>query len=162
MHPVSYKICVLILLFLKLSVLKAQESVNTSGGDITGESGFVSYSIGQVVYTTNQATSGTVAQGVQHAYEIFIVGIGENPFDISIVLYPNPTSDILTLQIGNYNKEKLAYQLYDLHGRLLNSNQIVSQNTQINMEDYPATSYLVYVVSQENKNFKTFKIIKTN
>ena len=50
---------------------QAQESANSSGGDATGSGGTIAYSIGQVVYTTNTGSNGSVAKGVQHAYEIF-------------------------------------------------------------------------------------------
>jgi hypothetical protein len=56
---------------------QAQESANVSGGDATGSGGTVAYSVGQVVYTTNTGSTGSVAQGVQHAFEIFTVGIKE-------------------------------------------------------------------------------------
>jgi hypothetical protein len=85
---------------------QAQESVNASGGDATGTSGTVAYSVGQVVYTSNTGSTGSVAQGVQQSYEIFMVGIKETELNISLSVFPNPTSDNLTLQISNYNHEK--------------------------------------------------------
>jgi len=45
----------------------AQDSTNSSGGNATGSGGTVAYSVGQVVYTTNTGTNGSLAQGVQHA-----------------------------------------------------------------------------------------------
>jgi hypothetical protein len=80
--------------------------VNASGGDATGTSGTVAYSVGQVVYTSNTGSTGSVAQGVQQSYEIFMVGIKETELNISLSVFPNPTSDNLTLQISNYNHEK--------------------------------------------------------
>jgi hypothetical protein len=52
---------------------QAQESTNASGADVIGSGGSVAYSIGQVVYTTNTGSTGSVAQGVLHAFEIFTV-----------------------------------------------------------------------------------------
>ena len=56
------------------SFAQAQESVNSTGGNATGSGGTVAYSVGQVVYTANTGSSGNVEQGVQHAYEILVVG----------------------------------------------------------------------------------------
>lgn len=98
---------------------KAQESTNASGGDATGSGGTVAYSVGEIVYTTNAGSLGSAAQGVQHAYEIFTMGIEETALHISLTAFPNPTTDNLTLQISEYNSEKLAYKLYDLHGKML-------------------------------------------
>jgi len=139
---------------------KAQESANASGGDVTGSGGTVAYSIGQVVYTTNTGSSGSVAQGVQHAYEIFTVGIKETTLNISLTAFPNPTTENLTLQISDFNNEKFAYQLFDIQGKLLSKDQVTAQKTQINTASLPAATYFINVVNQENKQVQSFKIIK--
>lgn len=139
---------------------QAQESANSSGGDATGSGGTVAYSVGQIVYTTNTGSSGTVSQGVQHAYEIFTVGIKETGLNILLIAFPNPTTDNLTLQIQDYNNEKLSYQLFDMQGKWLSNGHIVAQQTQINMNNLPAATYFIHVVNQENKKVKSFKIIK--
>jgi hypothetical protein len=139
---------------------QAQESTNTSGGDATGSGGTVAYSVGQVVYTTNTGSTGSVAQGVQHAYEIFTVGIKETALNISLIAFPNPTTENLTLQISDYNNEKLSYQLFDMQGKQLSNGQITAQKTEIYMNSLPAATYFVNVVNQENKKVQSFKIIK--
>ena len=142
------------------SLAQAQESINASGGDASGSGGTVAYSVGQVVYTTNSSSSGTVSQGVQHAYEIFTVGIKETELSISLSVFPNPTADNLTLQISDYNNEKLSYQLFDMQGKLLSNGQIAAQQTQIDMNSFPPATYFVNVVTQEKNKVKSFRIIK--
>jgi hypothetical protein len=139
---------------------QAQESANASGGDATGSGGTVAYSVGQVVYTTNTGGTGSVAQGVQHAYEIFTVGIKETNLNISLTAFPNPTTENLTLQISAYNNEQLSYQLFDIQGKLLSNGQILEQQTQINMNSLPPATYFINIVNQENKKVQSFKIIK--
>jgi len=139
---------------------QAQESANASGGDATGSGGTVAYSVGQVVYITNTGSTGSVAQGVQHAYEIFTVGIKETELNILLTAFPNPTADNLTLQISDYNNEKLSYQLFDMQGKQLSNAQITAQQTQINMNSLPTATYFINVVNQENKKVQSFKIIK--
>lgn len=153
---------------IKLSVLllsigisvQAQQATTTTGGDASGSGGTVAYSVGQVVYTTNTDASGTVSQGVQHAYEIFTVGIKETELNISLTAFPNPTTENLTLQISDYNNEQLSYQLFDMQGKQLSNGQITAQQTQINMNSLPTATYFVNVVNQENKKVQSFKIIK--
>ena len=140
---------------------QSQESANASGGDATGSGGTVAYSVGQVVYTSNTSSSGTVDQGVQHAFEIYTVGIKETELNISLSVFPNPTVDYLTLQIRDYNNEKLSYQLFDMQGKLLNNGQVTAQQTQINTASLPSATYFINVVNQENKQVQSFKIIKT-
>jgi len=153
---------------IKLSVLllgigitaQAQQATTASGGDASGSGGTVAYSVGQVVYTTNTDASGTVSQGVQQAYEIFAVGIKETELNISLSAFPNPTADNLTLQISDYNNEKLSYQLYDMQGKLLTNGQVNAQQTQINTVSLPPAPYFINVVNHENKKVRSFKIIK--
>jgi hypothetical protein len=80
--------------------------------------------------------------------------------NISLSVFPNPTVDNLTLQIGDYNNEKLSYQLFDMHGKLLNNGQVTAQQTKINTVSFPSATYFIHVVNQENKKIKSFKIIK--
>jgi hypothetical protein len=156
----SRPIALLAVGLLWAGLAQAQESVNASGGDATGSGGTVAYSVGQVVYTTNTGSTGTVAQGVQHAYEIYSVGINETELNISLSAFPNPTTENLTLQISDYNNEKLTYQLFDMQGKELSNGQIVAQQTQINMNGFPSATYFLNVLNQENKKFQSFKIIK--
>jgi hypothetical protein len=141
-------------------IAQAQESANASGGDAIGSGGTIAYSIGQVVYTTNTGSSGSAAQGIQNAYEIFNVGIEETTLNMSLIAFPNPTSENLTLQISDYNNEKLGFQLYDLQGKLLTSGLVIAKQTQINTSSLPFATYFFHVVNQENQKVQSFKIIK--
>lgn len=140
--------------------LHAQETVPATGGDASGSGGSSNYTIGQIVYTTNTSTYGSVTQGVQQPYEISTtVGIELTEIDLELVAYPNPTNNALTLIIGNYNNEKLTYHLYDMKGKLLENKQIVNISTIIGMQDLPGSTYLLNVLDS-NSLIKTFRIIK--
>jgi hypothetical protein len=79
---------------------------------------------------------------------------------MTLTAFPNPTAENLTLQISDYNNEKLAYQLFDMQGKLVSNGQIVAQQTFINMNSLPTAIYFVYVVNQENQKVQSFKIVK--
>ena len=151
-----------LLLGLGLTGLQAQTSINATGGDASGSGGSASYSVGQVVYTTNTGTNGTVAQGVQQPYEISVVtGIEEaKGINLSVTAYPNPTTDYLTLSIAEFEISNLSYQLYDMNGKLLQNAKITGNQTSIAMSNLVPATYFVKVL-QESKVVKTFKIIKT-
>lgn len=150
----------LVAILLSASFAQAQESANASGGDATGSGGTVAYSVGQVVYTTNTGSTGSLAQGVQQTYGILNLGINETAMNMTLTAFPNPTAENLTLQISDYNNEKLAYQLFDMQGKLVSNGQIVAQQTFINMNSLPTATYFVYVVNQENQKVQSFKIVK--
>ncbi|MCX6195667.1 MAG: T9SS type A sorting domain-containing protein [Flavobacteriia bacterium] len=152
----------LILSFLFSFSMKAQTShqvLSASGGDATGTGGSVAYSVGQIVYTTSTGTTGSVAQGVEQAYEISSVGIKETALNISLSVFPNPTSDFLTLKVEDYNNEALSYNLLDQQGKLVLNEQITNQETQVAMSTLARGAYFINIV-QANKKIQTFKIIK--
>jgi hypothetical protein len=162
MRHKKLKLSVLILLGIGIPGLYAQEAIPSSGGIASGSGGTASYSVGQVVYTTNDGgENGTVAQGVQQPFEISVVlGIEEaEEINLSVSACPNPTSDYLTLSVANLDASKLAYQLYDINGNLLQSEKITGNEISIFMSNFVPATYFVKVTN-ENKEVKTFKIIK--
>ena len=44
---------------------QAQQATTATGGNASGSGGTVAYSVGQIVYTTNTGSTGSVAQGMQ-------------------------------------------------------------------------------------------------
>jgi len=150
----------LVFLFTLLAVieLQAQESPTASGGEATGAGGTMSYSVGQVVYTTNTGANGSVSQGVQQPYDIFTtVGINETSINLEMNVYPNPTSDYLTLKVEV--SKGLSYQLFDMQGKLIENRKLKANNTIIQMEGLPKATYFLKV-TEESQTVKTFKIIK--
>jgi len=157
------KLSALLLLGIGFNQGYAQQASIASGGDASGVGGSVAYSVGQIVYTTNTGITGSVAQGVQQPYEISITtGMLETDIKLNLSAYPNPTTNYLMLQIdasASLSNQSMSYQLYDISGKLLESNTIVASSTTIKMEQMPTGTYLLKV-TQNNKEVKTFKIIK--
>jgi hypothetical protein len=153
----------IILAYLFCSVaLHAQESINNSGGNANGIGGTVSYSIGQVAFTTISNNNGSVAQGVQQAYEIFTIGIHEDSTNIQLSTYPNPTSDFVLLEVVSDSNQKLTYQLLDANGKEVGNNVIATNQTLIPMEKLENGTYFLNVSIDFKKQLQTFKIIKHN
>ena len=141
--------------------LSAQQSSNAAGGNATGTGGTVSYSVGQMNYTTNTGTSGSACQGVQQPYEIYTVTSVDEAKDLNINLstFPNPTFDFLTLKIESSTTKNLSYLLFDMNGKLLASQKIDGVETKIAMNNYAAATYFIKI-TENNNTLKTFKIIK--
>ena len=147
------------LLSFSMNAQTSHQVLSATGGDASGSGGSVAYSVGQIVYTTSTGTTGSVAQGVEQAYEISSVGIKETALNISLSIFPNPTSDYLTLKVQDYNNEALSYSLLDEQGKLVLNEQITNQDTQVAMSNLARGAYFINVL-QENKKIQTFKIIK--
>ena len=151
---------------LCVGIVQAQESVNSTGNIATGSNGTVTYTIGQLIYTTNSAVSGHLAQGVQHPYEIFKIDSISTSYrkeaqeHFSILLFPNPTADNIILDVQDYINEKLLYFLFDYNGKLIFHKQITGKQTHIDLGNLPSSIYFVNVVDDENKKVQSFKITK--
>ncbi len=155
------KLSIMLLLGVGLIGLQAQGSVNTTGGNASGNGGSISYSIGQLAIKTHTGTNGSIAEGLQQPYQISVVKAIEESQEIklSVMAYPNPTSNYLTLTINESDLSNLLYQLYDINGNLLQSQRITKTNNCILMDKLAPASYFVKII-QKNKEVKTFKIIK--
>jgi len=153
----------IIFLFIGLGLtgLWAQNALPTSGGDASGGGGTMSYTVGTLVYTTNSSSDGTISQGVQQSYEIWMVTETEEgkQITLSISAYPNPTTDYLILHIEDKNIKELCYQLIDINGKILENKIITDNETSIDMNKLDRAIYFLKV-TKEKTDLKTFKIIK--
>jgi hypothetical protein len=144
------------------STAQAQQSINAAGGDAQGSGGSVSYTIGQIDYTCYEGLGGTVNQGVQQLNELSeYLEINFPEIKLEMVIYPNPTTDLVNLKIENDKTEYLSYALFDMQGRQVATNTITQNETQIQMKHLASAIYLLSVFDK-NKLLKTFKIIKKN
>jgi hypothetical protein len=153
-----------LLLCLGLFGIQAQDAIPTTGGNALGSRGTASYSVGQVVYTTNTSSSGSVSQGVQQPYDISVVNSVEQAKGISLqcTAYPNPTTDKLILKFDASSVlsiQLLNYQLFDISGKLIQHQKIESNQTSISMDGLFSATYFLKI-TDNNKEIKTFKIIK--
>lgn len=150
----------LLLVGFGLTTVQAQQAPNASGGDASGSGGSVAYSVGQVVYSTQTGTTGSIIQGVQQPYEISVVlGLEDHQISLNMQTYPNPTTDFLTLNIGDNDVSNLSFQLFDLTGKLIESKKITNTIETIRMENLSSAIYFLKV-SKNQKEVKTFKLIK--
>ena len=147
-------------LFCATQLSYAQETIPSTGGNATGTGGVSSYTVGQLVYTTNASTSGSVSQGVQQAFEFQTLGnSGLLAAQLTAVTYPNPTTDFIVLKITDTALENLQYTLFDLNGKTIASKPIRTPSTEIAMKNLSVGIYLLKL-TKKNKPLKTFKVIK--
>ena len=143
------------------SGLWAQDAVSAAGGEASGNEGTVSYTIGQVVYTTAAGQTGSVCQGVQHAYEIYSVGMPESPDGSSISVFPNPAADQIFIRSSEKSDQNLGFMLFDSQGKLIQTGNLSGEVTPLNTADLPAAIYHLSF-NRDEKIIQNFRIVKTN
>jgi hypothetical protein len=160
------KLSAILLLGIGLTGLQAQTSISATGGNASGSGGSVSHSLGQVAYQTHTGTNGSISEGVQQPYEIWVItGIeAAKNINLSVSVYPNPTADHLTLSIDkdiktSHELSPMSYQLYDMNGKLLQHEKVTVNQTSIVMSNLVPATYFVKVI-RGSKELKTFKVIK--
>ena len=158
----KYKKTKILLAFSFLGLgIQAQETTLASGSKASGIDGEINYSIGQIVYSTNKDTNASITQGTQQPFEIStLLGIEQISINLNVLVYPNPTTDFLTLDIEN-DFPDLSYILYDLQGKIIETKKIKSNSSRITTEKLSPSTYFLKVLKNRN-TLKTFKIIKTN
>lgn len=150
---------VLILLTCSLKNSCAQQIVLAAGGEATGSTGMVSYSVGQIDYITLTGAGGTVTEGIQQPYEILFNGLNDPRLNLECIAYPNPATTFVRLKIENREIKNLSYRIYSLNGMIVKENLIQEKETIIPMDELMAGTYLL-TVSENEIAVNSYKIIK--
>jgi len=153
-----------VLLLICLSPVLGQETVVTSGGDATGSGGSISFSVGQIFYHTHEGGGGTVNEGLQQPYEIYVVTSADDLLNITLPMkvFPNPVVDHLQLVVDKMVDFSLAgyhFQLLDSQGRTVQGARITGRHTEIDMSQLLPAVYFLRVMDSR-RELKTFKMIK--
>ena len=138
----------------------SQEIITTTGGNCSGTGGSCSYTIGQISYSTLTNSNQSIAQGVQQPIEIEVLSDGDFLSEnVSVKVYPNPTSETIFLEISDQFGDNCTYSILDSNGRELGRGVIRDSITPITIKNFAIGIYFLKVTKQKSSN-KVFKIIK--
>ena len=142
--------------------VQAQQTALSSGGNGSGIGGSFSYSVGQPMYTAQSNSATTLSKGVQQGFELFLItGLeDEDRFGLAATVFPNPTSNYLTIEIKNYSSDAaMEIFLFDAKGQQVHRQQVVDVQTHLEMEHLSSALYMLKLI-QGNKLVKVVKVIK--
>lgn len=142
--------------------------VNAVGATMTQSSGSLHFTVGDLVVDSqtddqgnslgggfvNSATSSTVIVSVEQTEEQLW----------AIALYPNPTSDHITLNWERDLNGDVNLLLTDLQGRKFMSRNYpgTMKTLVIDTSDLPAGTYLLQLMHKDTDSHATIRFIKTN
>ena len=116
------------------------------------EDTYYAYHMGEVkeerfIPTTQIHINSLVDFVVANCYSTGISDGFENKKELS--LYPNPASDIVTLNIDNTNNSELTLNIYNVIGTLVKSEMLKQNNRQINIGDLNNGIYIVEIKTND-------------
>lgn len=139
------------------SPLFAQQNTVSTGGTATGTGGEVTYTVGQIDYSSYSAGA-SINEGVQQPYEFYlIVGIEELD-DLTVNIFPNPSSDYITISIHSALPH-LACRLIDSKGKIILESALEEKESTLNIEQLAQGNYHLEIL-QNDKHLNTYKLIK--
>ncbi len=143
------------------SKLCAQQTIPCGGGDIIGDNGSVSYTVGQIAFLTYTNSDMIFTEGTQQPWEIFAINgsFTRHWIDLKCAAHPNPASDVLYLTLNTSIPEDLSYILCDIKGSVLQKKSIFEQNTILNLSPYKSSNYILRI-QIKNQDIQVFKIVK--
>ena len=147
---------ILLLSFLCIGAFsQAHELVSASGASFQNSSGYISYSIGELITTSLTSSSVILTQGFHQTKLSTVPVISHSAIQMSV--FPNPVEDLLILQIGD--PLGFDYLLYDVRGGLLERGQVLDERTEI---DFSALAPAVYIlrVTNHKEELRLFQIVK--
>ena len=137
--------------------------LSSNAGDIGTDSygNTLSWSVGEVVTQTYSSDNNKLTQGF-HQGRLTFVNIDEkSELDFTVNIYPNPTTNILTIDISKLpDNETIEVKILDINGKLINERQLNLSNT-IDFRNYTKGTYLISIYNSKNEIIKTGKIIKS-
>lgn len=149
-----------ILLLLGSGSLFGQRDVVAGGGDISSAAGSVSFTVGQSFATEIGSAAGTILQGVQQPYELFLVDVSDPAVHWDLEVFPNPVTHTLILRAGkDLGSEGCRFVVTDLQGRTLAADEIAGPEHILSATDWAPGTYFLTVFRDQN-TYKTFKIIR--
>lgn len=149
---------ILITLFFFIGLtIHAQEVIATQGDSYSNSGGSIDFTIGEVMIQTLTTTSNVLTQGF-HQTNLTVLGIDDYDPTYLAKVFPNPTNEILNIDISNFNG--LSYEIYDVSGRQLSNTKLKTKTTSIAVDHLANGMYLLVLKGENNQKLKTYRILK--
>ena len=137
-----------------------QENVGAAGGEASGSTGSVSYTVGQVANASNASVSGSVSEGVQQTYTSISTVIDETgPGAAGIVAYPNPANDRVRIAFESIPTGELEFTLYDASGAVVRFGELHVTDAEISINDLAVGRYRL-ILTTNGSVIRQFNLIK--
>jgi hypothetical protein len=144
----------------------APQSVNSAGVKMAQSNGSLSFTVGElVVLTQTDANGNSLGGGFTNSSTLSTTVLSVQEPDAAILqvsVFPNPTTDLVQIQIKEASIEEMNLELTDLSGKTLYSGHylLMDQSIGINTANYPVGVYLLTLKKPNGQLLGTYKIVK--
>lgn len=156
--------CFLVILQIGLIAQTIAPTVISSGGGYFKNSDFsVSYTIGELITSTEDAGTAIITQGFQQPKDMF-VSVAEHPSQENLyTVFPNPFSDELKIGFLSQVREVEVY-IYDLLGQVVGSPALFKTSDgsfkRLNTAHLKSGVYIIQIVDRQSLATAEFKLTK--
>jgi hypothetical protein len=146
---------------LLVHAARAQADMTAGGGDASSGNHTLSFTLGQSFAHVHDDETGSVYQGVQQPYELFVVSLHRAADEaLQVRLFPNPTAGWLLLELPPTElPADLRYVLHDMQGRPLDDRPVTGPMTEISLLHQPPGTYVLTLLQAERR-VQSFQILK--
>jgi hypothetical protein len=144
----------------------APQAVNTVGVKFTQANGSLNFTVGElVVKNQTDANGNTLGSGFTNAATGSTTVLSVNTPDkgiLNVSVYPNPTTDLITVDVVSTTLSRLVVEITDLQGKTISSSQYagISNKIGISTAAYAAGTYLLLLKNENGNLLGDYKIIK--
>jgi len=142
----------------------APQSVNSGGTKMTQANGSLSFTVGELVVLSQTDSDGnTLGGGFTAGATLTTVSIQETDAAIlDVKVYPNPTTELVNIQINHSTLEQVLVTITDLQGKEMYNGKYagISNVIGINTASYTTGTYVLSLKNLNNQVLGTYKIIK--
>lgn len=140
------------------------QSLNSSGVNMSQSNGSLSFTIGELVIVSQMDNQGNILNnGFIAGAALSSLTIQEpNTDDLDFIIFPNPTTEVISIRINDDTIEKVIVTIKDSQGKEMYSERLtfISNTIRINTQSYASGAYLLYILNSKNKILGIYKILK--
>lgn len=142
----------------------APQSVNNSGSTMSQSNGSLSFTVGELTVQSQTDSQGnTLGSGFTAGASLTTMSVQEtNAAILDVKVYPNPTTELVNIQINHSTVDQVIVTVADLEGKEVYSGKYagIANVIGINTSSYSTGAYLLMLKNTSNQVLGTYKIIK--
>lgn len=127
--------------------------IASAGTEMAASSYYLSFTLGELVVDSYNSGGYELSEGFQQS-DISLQSVQEQ-FLLDVVLFPNPSSDVIYLEVGTQNE--MQFSLFDAAGRLLLQKTFFGK-TSIQSSEYANGMYLLRITDLEEGQSNVYKV----